>query len=67
MVQGLDIRRDPALQWAADLLEEDAYRSQRAEQTSSFLAAAFSGVVTVLQVRLRTADSLFLRQQGCLL
>ncbi len=52
LVQDFDVGRAPALQWAADLLEEDAFRFQRAEQTSSFLAAAFAGVVTVLQVRL---------------
>ncbi len=43
------------LQWAVELLEEDAFRAHRAAQGPAFLAALFSGTVIALQVHIPDA------------
>lgn len=55
-MQGLEGEAAPALQWAAEQLEEDVCRAHRAQQAASFLTAAVSDVVTALQVHPRLSS-----------
>lgn len=53
-MQGLEREAAPALQWAAEQLEEDVFRAHRAQQAALFLTGAVSDVVTALQVHPNT-------------